>query len=247
VRTLTLNRPEKRNALNRQLLADLDEVVAQTGTDPAVRVLIITGAGPLFCAGADINDLATVDPAGAERHMLWGQEIFNRIEDLPKPVLCAINGHAFGGGMELALACDLRYIASGATLAQKEITLANVPGWGGTQRLPRLIGMTRAKEAIFTGEPVPAERALRFGLVNDVTGAADLAGRVTEVALALADSSPTALRKAKAAMHESTDPDRAVGMAREAAGVAACFATEQQRAAVEAFIGRRGATGATRT
>jgi enoyl-CoA hydratase/carnithine racemase len=179
VRTLTLNRPEKRNALNRQLLADLDEVVAQTGTDPAVRVLIITGAGPLFCAGADINDLATVDPAGAERHMLWGQEIFNRIEDLPKPVLCAINGHAFGGGMELALACDLRYIASGATLAQKEITLANVPGWGGTQRLPRLIGMTRAKEAIFTGEPVPAERALRFGLVNDVTGAADLAGRVT--------------------------------------------------------------------
>lgn len=238
VRTLELDRPEKRNALNRQLMSALNDALNDIEGDPAVRAVVIVGRGPLFSAGADINDLADLSPADAKDHMRWGQAIFDRIEDLRMPVIAAINGHAFGGGLELALACDLRYVAATALLAQKEVTLENLPGWGGTQRLPRLIGEARAKEMIYLGSTVDAEEALAFGLVNGIEPVESLRDAVSVTAASLASRSPVALTGAKVAIASSRRPDRTAGMVIEAEGVSKCFETDAQQAALNRFLGR---------
>src|SRR5882672_9067678 len=172
---LTINRPEKLNALDRLTVEELDHAVAAAGRDPEVGVLILTGAGEkAFVAGADINELASQSPVEGAAYARAGQAVLSRLETLGKPSIAAINGYALGGGLELALACTLRVAAETARLGQPETTLGIIPGYGGTQRLSRLVGRGRAFELILTGEPIDAQEAYRIGLVNRVAPAADL-------------------------------------------------------------------------
>ena len=175
VATITINRPKVLNALNSRTLDELRRAVLDLKQDAEVRVVILTGAGEKsFVAGADINELAVQTPTSGREHALAGQHVFDLIENLGKPVIAAINGYALGGGCELAMACTLRIAADTAKLGQPEISLGLIPGYAGTQRLPRLVGKAKALEMILTGAPIGAREALRIGLVNRVVSAADL-------------------------------------------------------------------------
>ena len=242
VRTAVLNRPDKRNALNGELLATFARLVHDVSADPTVRVLVVTGAGDrAFSAGADISELEQLDEATAYDRMRRGQAIFDKLAALPQPVVAAVNGHALGGGLELAMACDIRFAADNATLGQPEIDLANVPGWGGTQRLPRLVGPATAKQLIFTGERISAQEGLRIGLVQRVVPAADLPDVVADFARILAAKAPTALALAKRAIDIGLAEGMEAGLEFEARAVTACCATAEQHQAVADFLGRRAA------
>ena len=239
----TLNRPTKGNALSRSVIAALDRLATDVldacaaGAPDRPRALVLTGAGDrAFSAGADITELDGIGGEGARRQMLRGQEVFSRLESLPVVVVAAINGVAFGGGLELAMAADLRFAARSARLGQPEITLGNLPGWGGTQRLPRLVGRGRATEMILTGDPVDAETALAIGLVEHVVD--DPLSAAVEFAARVAERSPTAVSGAKRAIAVGLDAGTAAGSLVEADAVAACCETEEQRAAVRAFLTR---------
>lgn len=239
----TLNRPAKSNALNRPLIAALDELAAsleqpQPGDD-AAKVLVITGAGDrAFSAGADITELDGLTAQAARAQMRRGQDVFGRIERLPIPVIAAINGVALGGGLELAMAADLRVAVPTARFGQPEITLANLPGWGGTQRLPRLIGRGRALELILTGDLIGAERAYDIGLVNRL--APDCVDAAMTLAEQLAAHSPVAVAGAKWAVRVGLEDGLVNGLLAEADAVAACCETEAQHQAVETFLRRKG-------
>jgi enoyl-CoA hydratase len=240
VRTAILNRPDRRNALSGELLDAIARLVDDVAADPTVRVLVVTGTGGrAFCAGADIAELDQLDEATAYERMRCGQSIFDKLAALPQPVVAAINGHALGGGLELAMACDIRFASDTATLGQPEIDLANIPGWGGTQRLPRLVGPATAKRLILAGERISAHEGLRIGLVERVVPAADLPTVVADFARVLAAKSPTALTLAKRAIDTGLDEGFDAGLEFEARAVAACCATEEQRRAVTHFLGRR--------
>ncbi len=192
---VTINRPKVLNALNAQTLDELRRAVLELEQDDSVRVLILTGAGEkAFVAGADINELAVQTPTGGREHALVGQHVFNLIENLGKPVIAAINGYALGGGCELAMACTLRLAADTAKLGQPEVALGLIPGYAGTQRLPRLVGKGKAMELILTGTPIGANQAERIGLVNRVVPAADLMTEARTLASQLAKGAPIALR-----------------------------------------------------
>jgi enoyl-CoA hydratase/carnithine racemase len=237
---LTLNRPERLNALSRELLTALDEQCAAAREDRDVRALVVTGAGDrAFCAGADVHQLDGISPSDAFELMRFGQGVLDRLAALPQPVLAAVNGVALGGGCEVALACDVRFAAESARFAQPEILLANVPGWGGTQRLPRLIGPGRANELILSGRPVSAEEALAWGLANRVVADELLLEEALAFAGALAQHSPVALAGAKQAIAHGLEHGQAAGLFVEAEAVARCCETEEQRAAVRAFLARR--------
>ena len=240
----TINRPDKGNALSRPVLAALDALVDDltaaeaTQASDRARALVLTGAGEkAFSAGADITELDGITGSGAREQMRLGQAIFDRIEQLPLLVVAAVNGVAFGGGLELAMAADMRIAAPGARLAQPEITLGNLPGWGGTQRLPRLIGRGRATELILSGEPVDAGSAAAMGLVNRV--AEDCLGEAVRFATGVAARNPAAVRGAKLAIHIGLTAGPAAGLLVEADAVAECCQTPEQRAAVQAFLNRR--------
>jgi enoyl-CoA hydratase len=236
----TLNRPERLNAINRAVLAAFDEWCRRAADDPDIRVIVLTGAGDrAFCAGADVMELRDLSEDTAYEFMRYGQGVFARIEQLPKPVLAAINGHALGGGCELAMACDQRYAAEGARLGQPEIRLANLPGWGGTQRLPRLVGPARAKELIFTGEPIDAATASAIGLVNRVFPGTELLPAVLTLASQLAGGASLPIALAKRAMAIGLRDGQDVGERAEARAVAPCCSTPEQRSAVAAFLARR--------
>ncbi|WP_219469165.1 enoyl-CoA hydratase/isomerase family protein [Nonomuraea rhizosphaerae] len=243
VLVVTLNRPERLNALDRELLTALDELCAAVSGDPHVRALVVSGAGDrAFCAGADVNELDGITPADALALMRHGQRILDRLAGLDQPVVAAVNGVALGGGCELAMACDLRLAAPDARFAQPEITLANVPGWGGTQRLPRLVGAGRAAEMILTGRPVDAPTALAWGLVNRVVDGGRLLEEAITFAGELAGHSPTATAGAKHAMATGLRHGPEAGLFAEAEAVAACCATAEQQAAVRAFLDRHRAS-----
>ncbi|MBC7927735.1 MAG: enoyl-CoA hydratase/isomerase family protein, partial [Bryobacteraceae bacterium] len=177
IATLTLNRPAKRNALNRAMLTELDIAFTHVESDPAIKGLILTGSGDkAFVAGADIAELATATAVGTTDIALFGQRVMRRLETSSKPSVAAINGFALGGGLELAMCCTLRIASDSAMLGMPETKLGLIPGYGGSQRLPRLVGRGRALEILLTGEPVDAREALRIGLVNQVTAADDLIG-----------------------------------------------------------------------
>ena len=183
IATVTVNRPDKLNALNDAVMADLGEAFAAAQADPAVGVVIVTGAGEkAFVAGADIAELAKQTVLGGKEKSLRGQKVLNLIENLGKPVIAAINGYAFGGGLELALACHLRYAASTAKMGLPEVGLAIIPGYGGTQRLPRIVGRGRALEMILTGGKIDAATAERYGLVNAVFEPAEFQAKVRAIA-----------------------------------------------------------------
>ena len=177
---IKINRPEVRNALNKEIMTELSQAIDIVSTDDGIKVIVITGTGERsFCAGADIRYVVNVDPIEAERYATFVHTLLNKIENLQKPVIAAINGYALGGGCELALACDIRIASSNAKIGQTEVTIGIPPGWGGTQRLLRIVGPAKAKELIYTGKMMTAEEAERIGLVNKVVSlTAEEEGRV---------------------------------------------------------------------
>jgi len=169
VAILRINRPEALNAMNIDVVSELSQTVDKIGADESIKVIIITGTGEkAFCAGADISYMVDIDPITAEKYASLAQSVLNKIERIEKPVIGAINGYALGGGCELAMVCDIRIASSNARLGQPEVTIGIPPGWGGTQRLMRLVGPAKAKELVFTGRMIPAEEAFQLGLVNNV-------------------------------------------------------------------------------
>lgn len=198
IATITLNRPDKLNALTPEMLDEMERIAARLEQDRTVRVVLITGAGRAFCVGADIYVWSSLEPLEMWRQ--WtrrGHRIFARIAGLPQPVIAALNGYTLGGGLELALAADLRVAAASVALALPEVTIGTVPGWGGTERLPQIIGPARAKQMIFTGARIDAETAERWGLVNEVVAPEQLSARSRALALEIAGNSPIAVQLAK--------------------------------------------------
>jgi enoyl-CoA hydratase/carnithine racemase len=200
--TLTLNRPAKLNAIDRAMLERLDSLLAALDRDTAVRVVVLTGAGDrAFSAGADVNQWSDLEPLEMWRSWVReGHHVFDRLARLRQPTIAAINGVAFGGGLELALATDLRLLASEAAVALPEVTIGTLPGWAGTRRLPALIGPTRAKQLIFSGARLDAATAERWGLVNEVVERARLLSRAHELAAQIAANAPLAVQLAKQAI-----------------------------------------------
>ena len=235
----SLNRPAKGNALNRPLIEALDALARDLEQDGSgTRALVITGRGAkAFSAGADVSELDGIEHDAAYEQMRRGQLALDRIERLPIPVIAAINGFALGGGLELAMAADLRIAAAGSALGQPEINLGNLPGWGGTQRLPRLIGVARATEMILTGELLPAARALEWGLVNAVTD--DALAAALQLADEIAGRNSVAVRGAKRAIRVGMEEGIAAGLLIEAEAVALCCQTDHQRRAVHNFLHRK--------
>ncbi|MGH9104379.1 MAG: enoyl-CoA hydratase/isomerase family protein [Acidimicrobiales bacterium] len=236
----TLNRPAKANAVNREVLSALEDLAAEIEADwrsGRSRALVLAGAGTkAFSAGADIAELAGLDREAAHRQMRRGQAVFGRLEQLPVAVVAAIDGYALGGGLELAMAADLRVATPRSRFGQPEINLANLPGWGGTQRLPRLVGLGRAKELVLSGELIGAQRAYEIGLVNQL--ADDALQSALRLASTLAARSPAAVAGAKRSLHIGLSAGFDAGLAAEAEAAAGCCQTEAQRAAVRAFLGR---------
>ncbi len=240
VARLTVNRPEKLNALDSGVLGELESAVARVRDDGAVGAVVVTGAGPkAFVAGADIAELARMTAMSAAEVSARGQSVMDAIEGCGKPVVAAVNGFAFGGGLEIALACHLRVFARTAKVGLPEVGLGLIPGYGGTQRLPRIVGRGRALEMILTGEPIDAEAALRAGLANRVVEPADLLAEAGRLAATILSRSPTAVRFALEAVlrGESAGPGEGMRAERLLFGLAA--STEDMREGTKAFLEKR--------
>lgn len=238
---ITMNRPEALNALNSQTLSDLDRVLEGIDLD-TVRCVIITGAGEkAFVAGADVKEMSGFTPEEGLAFSRGGNRVFRRLESLPIPTVAAVNGFALGGGCELAMACDIRVAAENASFGQPEAGLGITPGFGGTQRMSRLIGMERAKELIYTCRRIKAAEALAFGLVSYVVPNESLMEKAEEIASKIAANVPYAVRACKKAMDQGaqTDIDRALEI--EAQAFSGCFTTEDRREAMTAFVEKRKA------
>lgn len=241
VALLTINRADKLNALNRALLGELDAALDEIAADARVRALVVTGAGTrAFAAGADIAEIAALDGAedGAE-FARYGQAVFAKIEQLTKPVIMAINGYALGGGCELAMCGDMRIASDSAQLGQPEVNLGVIPGYGGTQRLARLVGRDRAKWLIFSGERVGADEAYRLGLVDRVVPAADVVEEAMTVARSLAAKAPRALALAKIAINEGISMPLEDAIEHEATLFGQAAATQDRREGTAAFLDKR--------
>jgi enoyl-CoA hydratase len=237
---VTMNRPHVLNALNAAMLAELDEAIAAVGADDGVRAIVLTGAGQkAFVAGADIQELASAAPVAAHARARQGQAVFDRIERLGKPSIAAINGFALGGGCELAMACSIRIAADTARLGQPEINLGLIPGFGGSQRLPRLVGRGRGLELLLTGQPVTADEAHRIGLVNRVVPPAELMPAALQLARSLAEKPPMAVRYLLEAVGEGLDLPLAAAQRIEATLFGLAFATEDLREGIQAFVEKR--------
>ena len=239
---VTLNRPEKLNALNNQVLQDLEQTFATLEEDPEVGVVIVTGAGEkAFVAGADISELKSLDTAGARTQALRGQAVLQRIESMPKPVIAAVNGFALGGGCELALACHIRIASENARFGLPEVSLGIIPGYGGTQRLPRLVGKGVALDMILSGDMVPAADALRMGLVSRVVALADLKAAAEKLARTILSRGPLALRHAIAAVNEGIEMPQDRGLQYEAALFGLLAASQDMQEGMGAFLEKRPA------
>jgi enoyl-CoA hydratase len=242
VATITVNRPAVRNALNDATLAAIDDAITALDADPAVRVLLLTGAGDrAFIAGADLNELSRA--VGLDGHTLArrGQAVFDRIAAASKPVIAVINGFCLGGGCELALACTFRFAADTAELGQPEINLGIIPGYGGSQRLPRLIGPDKALDLILTGRRVTAAEALAMGLVTRVYPAASLRAEADAFARELAAKAPIAVRLAIDAVRSGLEQPLGEALAHEAALFGLVSATDDMREGTRAFLEKRPA------
>ena len=240
VATLTFNRPKSMNALNSALLKELSKLLDEVSANEDIRVLVLTGAGDkAFVAGADITELARCNPLTGKNFGVDGQGAINKLQSLPIPVIAAVNGYALGGGSEIALACDFIYAADTAMFGLPEITLGIIPGFGGTQRLPRLIGMNRAKEMIFTGKIITAAEAAGIGMVNNVCPAGTLREEVEKTAKAIASKGRVALRAAKETVNQGANVDVATGCKIEINAFAVCMASEDAKEGTSAFLEKR--------
>jgi enoyl-CoA hydratase len=237
---LTVNRPDKLNALNRATLQEMEGAFAECSSDPAVGVVILTGSGAkAFIAGADINELAQQSPVEGREYARFGQRLFQRIENLGKPVLAAINGYALGGGCEIALACTLRFASSSARFGQPEVNLGLIPGYGGTQRLARLVGRGKAQELILTGEMIDAAEALRIGLVNQVFAPEELLPKTEAVASIILSRGPLAVRYAMEAIHLGLNMRLEEGLDYEATLFSVLCASQDMKEGTRAFLEKR--------
>jgi len=238
---VTLDRRERYNALCKPLLEDLRAALEESEGDARVRCIVLTGAGDrAFCAGADISEQTGFSPDDAYRHMRWGQQLFDNIEQLSKPVIAAINGFALGGGLELALACDIRTASATAELGFPEVNLASLPGWGGTQRLPRAIGLSNAMLMAMTGSRIPAHEAMRLGLVSAVHEAGEHLDSTLRMAAQIASHEPESLRAIKQVMRLGLHaPTLDAGLEAEARAVARLWGTESQKKAQQEFFAKK--------
>lgn len=242
VATLTINRPQSLNALNSEVLRELECAFYEFALEPAVQVVILTGAGEkAFVAGADIKAMAAIDAVAAQAFARQGQQVLLALEKLDKPVIAAVNGFALGGGFELALACDFIYAADGAKFGFPEVTLGIIPGFGGTQNLPRLIGPNRAKELIFSGRMIDAEKALSWGIINHLCPAAELLPQVHATASAITRVGPLAVARAKDAIVNGANMSKDDGCRYEGALFGILFASADQKEGMDAFISKRKA------
>ena len=238
--TLTVNRPEVLNALNRQTLVELGRALSEFRGDPEARVLVLTGAGgKSFVAGADIAEMADLDQAGAEDFARLGQAVMSAIEAVPKAVIAAVGGYALGGGCELAMACDFILASERARFGQPEVALGLIPGFGGTQRLARIVGGPMARQLIYTGDRIGAARALEIGLVNEVLPGDELLPRARALAATIASQGPLAVGASKRALNRGGDLPLEVGLEFEATLFGSMFKTEDMREGTAAFLGKR--------
>mgnify|MGYP001563872080 FL=1 len=233
---IMLNRPEVRNALNRKMLHELGDALTELENDPQIRVIIIAGNKD-FCAGADIKEMHAIKPVEIEAFCRWGHKVFDQLEGMGKPVIAAITGFALGGGCELALACDIRIAGEGAKFGQPEVNLGLIPGFGGTQRLSRLIGVAKAKEMILTGKIIDAKEAESIGLVNRVVKDEELMIAAEEMAQVIAQKAPIAVKMAKTLINENQEITK--GLEKEIEFFARCFATQDHLEGMNAFLEKR--------
>jgi enoyl-CoA hydratase/carnithine racemase len=237
---VTLNRPRVLNALNQKTWENLRTAFEDARDDVAVRGVILTGAGDkAFIAGADISELAQVTAVEAEKSSSYGQEVLNLIENLGKPVLAAVNGFALGGGCETAMACTIRVASEHAKFGQPEVKLGLIPGGGGTQRLPRLVGKGRALQLILSGEIISAQEAYRIGLVNEVVPAAELITRAEAILQQIFANAPVAVKYSLEAVHKGLETSQSEGLALEAALFGLCAGTEDKNEGTQAFLQKR--------
>ncbi len=235
VGTIRLARP-KVNALNEQVATEIGQCVDEAAENDDVKAVVVWGGERIFAAGADIKEMSTTDAVQMYRYIGRFQDVFTRLERLPKVTIAAINGFALGGGCELTLACDMRIAAEDAKLGQPEILLGVIPGAGGTQRLPRLVGVGRAKELIYTGRMIDASEALAIGLVNEVVPAADVYPRAVALAEGFAAGPTVALQAAKDVINSGIDLDKTSGLLLERQAFAALFASEDQTIGMDSFV-----------
>ena len=266
---LRINRPEALNAMNIDVVSELSRTVDIVGADESIKVVIITGAGEKsFCAGADISYMVNIDPITAEKYASSAQSVLNKIERLDKPVIGAVNGYAVGGGCELAMVCDIRIASSNAKLGQPEVTIGIPPGWGGTQRLMRLVGPAKAKELVFTGRMVSAEEAFQLGLVNNVISLTSddnlppevakddkekqkernnqiakllnnkLMNECVSLAKQIAKNSFNAVKVSKMLINRGMDADLNTGLRLEIYGWSLCFAHEDRQKMMSDFLNK---------
>lgn len=238
VAIVTINRPESLNALNENTIRELSEIFGQLSDHQEIRVIILTGSGEKsFVAGADIKEFADFGTSAAEELARTGQNIlFNKIENLKKPVIAAVNGFALGGGLELAMACHIRYASENAKLGLPEVTLGLIPGYGGTQRLPQLVGKGLANELIFSAKMISAERAKEIGLVNEVFSSEELLPKSKELAASIARNSPMAISKAIEAVNQAGNAE---GFETEIRFFGELFEMDDKKEGVSAFLEKR--------
>lgn len=238
--TLTISAPKSLNALNSNLLKEMDDFLSNLSKD--IRVLIITGDGPKsFVAGADISEMQPLNAEEGERFGATGASVFRKIETLPIPVIAAVNGFALGGGCELALACDIRIASSNAKFGQPEVGLGIIPGFSGTYRLTKIVGMGHAKELIFTGHAIKADEALRIGLVNAVYEPEELMKEAVRLAHRIVKNAPIAVRYAKECINEEYDLPADEAIAFESRMFGKCFDTKDQKIGMTAFLTKQDA------
>ena len=236
----TINRPKALNALNSAVVADLDEMIGQIMADEEIRALVITGSGEkAFVAGADIGEMSTLTKAEGEAFGKLGNDVFRRLEKLPIPTIAAVNGFALGGGCELSMSCDIRICADTAVFGQPETGLGITPGFGGTQRLARLVGPGMAKQLIYTAKNIKADEALRIGLVNAVYPAEELMPAAEKMASTIAKNAPIAVRACKKAINDGlqVDMDKAIVIEEKLFG--SCFQSADQIEGMSAFLEKR--------
>lgn len=243
IATITINRPKQANALNAATVRDIEKAVDYIAGSKDVQVVIITGAGDkFFVAGADIKEMADYNPKQAGDWGTYGAGVITKIERLPQPVICAVNGYALGGGCEISMACDFRYASDNAVFGQPEVGLGITPGFGGTQRLTRVVGRGHAKELIYTGGMIDAEKAKAIGLVNEVFPQEELMPAAVKLAKKIAKNAPIAVQLSKAAINRGINCDVVTGIAYEAEVFGLCFSTADQKEGMAAFCEKRKAT-----
>ncbi|MCG8482002.1 MAG: short-chain-enoyl-CoA hydratase [Clostridia bacterium] len=236
---IKINRPEALNALNMDVLSDLDKAIDEVASDDSIEVVVITGEGKAFVAGADIAQMKDLDFESGRKFGNMGQGIFRKIEKLEKPTIAAVNGFALGGGCELAMCCDLRIASSRAKFGQPEVGLGIIPGFSGTQRLPRLVGLAKSKELILTGDIINAQEAEHICLVNKTVEREDLMDEAKKMANKIIKNSPLAVKYANKAIKTGIETDIETGIGIEADLFGMCFATKDQKEGMTAFTEKR--------